>query len=81
MPTIFENLFGYRFFFYSVDRGEPMHVHVAKEHGHAKYWMRPLELAKSRNFRGHQLNEIARLIEEHRDEIEGAWYEHFGRKD
>ena len=27
MPTVFENLQGYRFFFFSLDRGEPMHIH------------------------------------------------------
>jgi len=79
MPTIIENLFGYRFFFFSLDRGEPMHVHVAKGRGYAKYWMQPLELAKSRNFRAHELNEIAKLIEEHRVEIERRWNEHFSR--
>jgi hypothetical protein len=70
MPTVFENLRGYRFFFFSLDRGEPIHIHVAQGRGYAKFWLRPQELAKSRNFRGHELNEIARVIEEHREEIE-----------
>jgi hypothetical protein len=80
MPTVFHNLRGYRFFFFSLDRGEPMHIHVAKDRGYAKYWMRSLQLARSRNFRSHELNEIAKLIEEHRDEITKSWNEHFGRK-
>jgi len=57
-----------------------MHVHVAKNRGHAKFWMKPVELAKSRNFRAHELNEIAKLIEENRTEIERKWHEHFGRE-
>jgi hypothetical protein len=38
MPTILR-LKGFRFFFYSLDRGEPAHVHV--EHGDkvAKFWL------------------------------------------
>ncbi|NJD67940.1 MAG: DUF4160 domain-containing protein [Candidatus Methylomirabilota bacterium] len=80
MPTIFHNLRGYRIFFFSPDRGEPMHVHVAKDRGYAKYWMRPLKLARSRNFRSHELQEIARLIEDNRAEIERRWYAHFGRE-
>ena len=32
--------------------------------------MQPLSLARSRNFRSHELNDVARLIEEHREEIE-----------
>ena len=80
MPTIFHNLQGYRVFFFSLDRGEPMHVHVARDRGYAKYWMRPLELARSRNFRSHELYEITRLIEENRAEIERRWNEHFSRE-
>lgn len=38
-------------------------------------------LARSRNFISHELNEIARLIEEHRGEITRKWNEHFSRKD
>ena len=57
-----------------------MHIHVAKQRGYAKYWLRPLLLARSRNFAGHELNEIARLIEVHRHEIETKWRDHFGRE-
>ena len=67
-------------FFFSLDRGEPMHIHVAKARGYAKYWMQTLELARSRNFRSHELNEIAKLIEQNREEIERRWHEHFGRE-
>jgi hypothetical protein len=57
-----------------------MHIHIARERGHAKYWMQPLELARSRNFRAHELNEIAKLVEENRGEIERSWHEYFGRE-
>ena len=80
MPTVFRNLRGYRFFFFSLDRGEPMHIHVARDRGYAKFWMRPVELARSRSFRSHELNVIAKLIEENREEIERRWNEHFGRE-
>ncbi len=70
MPTVFQNLHGYRFFFYSLDRGEPMHIHVTKDRKYAKYWLQSIELARSRNLRSHELNEIRKLIEEHRPEIE-----------
>ncbi len=80
MPTVFKNLNGYRFFFVSLDRGEPPHIHVVKQRGYAKFWLQPIELQKSRNFRDHELNEISRLIKEHRDEIERHWRSHFGRE-
>jgi hypothetical protein len=78
--TVIANLSGYRLFFFSVDRGEPMHVHVAKGRAYTKVWMQPLALARPRNFRRHELNERARLIEAQREEIERKWREHFGRK-
>jgi hypothetical protein len=80
MPTVFRNLRGYRFFFFSLDRGEPIHIHVAKGRGYAKFWMRPVELARSRNLRSHELNAIVELIEENQEEIERRWNEHFGRE-
>ena len=80
MPMIFHNLRGYRVFFFSLDCGEPMHAHVAEGRGYAKYWMRPPELARSRNVRSHELHEIARLIEENRADIAGRWHAHFGRE-
>ena len=78
MPHIFTKK-GYRFFFFSLDRGEPIHVHVEQQRAYAKFWLSPIELARSRNFRSHQLNEIRKLIEEHRTEIEDKWHEHFNR--
>jgi hypothetical protein len=77
MPTVIHNLKGYRFFFFSIDRGEPIHIHVSKGRGYAKFWLNPVELARSRNFRGHELNEIIVLIEENREQIERSWREHF----
>lgn len=81
MPTVLHSVRGYRFFFFSLDRGEPMHIHVARGRGYAKYWMQPLELARSHNFRGHELNEIAGLIADNREEIERKWHAHFDGKD
>jgi hypothetical protein len=40
MPTVFE-AYGYRFFFYSNENNEPIHIHVSKAGAEAKYWMIP----------------------------------------
>lgn len=37
MPTVLRIL-GFRFFFYSLENGEPPHVHVAHGDKVAKYW-------------------------------------------
>jgi hypothetical protein len=58
MPTVLRNK-GYRIFFFSLDRGEPAHVHVEKGEKYAKFWLAPLRVARSRGFRDHELNEIS----------------------
>ena len=40
MPTILI-VRGWRFFFYSNEGNEPMHVHARKGEAECKYWIRP----------------------------------------
>ena len=72
MPIVLR-IRGYRFWFYQADLDEPPHVHVGKQSREAKYWLEPIALSKVRGFREHELNEIARILVEHRDEILRAW--------
>lgn len=76
-PTVFREA-GYRFFFFS--REEPrMHVHAICGDGEAKFWLQPkLELAKNHRLSPTQLRDVERIIEEHYDELTGAWNAHFG---
>ena len=75
MPTILRVL-GFRFFFYSLESGEPPHVHVAHGSKAAKYWLDPVELANSDGFRAHELNRVRQLVIEHRDAFRRQWDEH-----
>ena len=68
----------YRFFFYAGDRGEPRHVHVEREASRAKFWLEPVRLQESGGFRGAELNRLAALVAEHRDELVRAWDDYFG---
>lgn len=79
MPTALRIL-GYRFFFYSLETGEPPHVHVEQAEKVAKYWLEPVELAGSDGFRAHELNRLRLLVIEHRTTLREAWYGHFGRQ-
>ena len=76
MPTVLI-VKGYRFFFFSLDRGEPIHIHVEKDEDYAKFWLRPVALARSRGFRDHELGEIRRIIEANEDLFAERWHEHF----
>lgn len=78
MPTILV-IQGYRFFFFSLDRVEPIHIHVEKGDYFAKYWLQPIVLARSKGFRNHELTQIRRIIEQYQQEFIESWYEHFSK--
>lgn len=68
----------YRFFFVSLDRGEPPHIHVRREDMVAKLWLEPVALQRAGGFNRVELNTIASLVHEHRETLLGRWYEFFG---
>jgi len=70
------NVGPFRFFFYSNERGEAPHVHVAHERKLAKFWLDPVELAKSGRFAAHELTRIEAIVSAHREEFLEAWHEH-----
>ena len=78
MPTV-KNIPGpYRFFFYSFDCNEPMHVHVQRENKICKFWLAPVSLSKNRRFAPSELNRIRKIMNEYLEEIIEAWHEHCG---
>ena len=54
------------------------HIHVKAESDQAKFWLDPISLAANYGFRAHELNEIERIIQEHKDELLEAWNERPG---
>lgn len=78
MPTVLR-VAGYRFFFFSNERGEPAHVHVEQAERYAKFWLASAALAESRGFRSAELADLRRLVFEHRPLFQERWDEHFGR--
>jgi hypothetical protein len=67
-------------FFYSNEGGEPAHIHVRAQDREAKIWLHDLAVAINLGFAGHELNDIIRHLRLHRDELMGAWNEHFGNR-
>ncbi len=65
MPTV-KRLGPYRFFFVSLDYGEPPHIHVQRENKVAKFWLDPVMLQKAGGFSSRELNKIAKLVQEYR---------------
>ena len=77
MPAVLR-ISGFRFFFYSLEGSEPVHIHV--EHGDkvAKFWLEPVKLAESHGFRAHEINRLRALVIEHRLTFAEAWNARFG---
>ena len=66
----------YRFFFYSFDCNEPVHVHAERERMECKFWLDPLALASNDGFSPRELNRIWAMIQETKARIQKAWNEH-----
>jgi hypothetical protein len=58
MPTALR-IDGYRFFFFSNEGNEPVHIHVESGDGYCKYWINPVSLAYST---GYNSTELTRII-------------------
>lgn len=77
MPEVFR-VEGYVFFFYANEGHEPMHVHVRRAGGFAKFWLIPLSLAYAEGLKVGELTRAQELIAEHECEIRSKWNEVFG---
>ncbi len=79
MPVVFRRD-GFRFFFYSNEGNprEPVHVHVRKGNGMAKFWIAPVALDASDGFDARTLRELTRMIEAEAALIERTWHDYFG---
>lgn len=76
-PTVLQSG-PYRLFFFSSDRGEPVHVHVARETKAAKLWLAPVRVEYNHGFGAAELRRIEALVARHEDDIREAWHEYFG---
>ena len=77
MPEVFRQL-GFVFFFYANEGNEPMHVHVRKAGGFAKYWIEPIELEFSQGMKVNDLKTAGKLIKDHVELIKTKWDEVHG---
>jgi hypothetical protein len=67
----------YRFFFYSADRIEPVHIHVERDANRAKFWLDPVRLARSGGFTASELRDVERLVIANQQLLVGKWNEYF----
>lgn len=74
MPTILK-IGPYRFFFYSREDGEPIHIHVIRERFEAKFWLDPVRLANNEGFAQHELKRLESIVAENKEVFQNAWQE------
>lgn len=79
MPTVLL-VRGWRLFFYSNERNEPMHIHAQKAECQCKFWLRPdlyeIEEAWSHRLTPPLRREVRQIIFEHFDLIVEEWDRH-----
>jgi len=76
MPTVLR-IKGFRFFFFSNDIKEPVHIHVESDDKYAKFWLDPVQLAKSVGYNARELSKIRNLIIENSAIFKRKWDEYF----
>ena len=78
MPTILL-INGFRFFFFSADGKEPIHVHVKKGDGDGKIWILPEpHPAYLIDFTAQEEKQIMDIVTEKKSIIIKKWNEYFG---
>jgi hypothetical protein len=79
MPTVLiEN--GFRFFFYSNEGDEPMHIHIEKGGSEGKVWLSPLLASAYMNgFSPKEERQILDIISNNIIKLQQKWNEYFGK--
>lgn len=78
MPAVLK-IGRFRFFFFSNEGKESVHIHVESDDKYAKFWLEPVQLSKSVGYSAMELNEIRKLVLENVNLFREKWNEHFGR--
>ena len=76
MPIVFREG-PYSFLFYSSDRDEPQHIHVARDNRVAKFWLDPVRIQRSGGLRRSEIRRVQRIIEENHRLLSETWDDYF----
>ena len=77
MPTVLR-VGKHRFFFFSNEGNEPLHIHVETGENYAKFWLEPIVLARSIGYNPKEMRELRELVEKHKAMFIRRWHEYFG---
>ena len=78
MPTVLY-INGFRFYFFSNENNEPMHIHIEKAEGSGKIWLEPFEIEYLYGFTKKQEKQIKEIAQNNLETFKNKWNEHFGK--
>lgn len=79
MPTIFI-VNGFRYFFYSSENDEPIHVHITKGDSNCKVWLEPeISIAYMHGFNSREIRQIMEVIATEIVTLKKKWNEYFSK--
>ena len=79
MPTVLL-INGFRFFFYSNENDEPMHIHVKKGNADGKIWLEPqIEIAFLHEFTNAEQKDIIKIVIDNYEILKTRWNEYFNK--
>jgi hypothetical protein len=58
--------------------GEPPHIHVIKDDKQLKVWLADLRVARNAGFAAHEINDILRVVAQHKQSFVETWNDYFG---
>ena len=77
MPTVF-TVQGFRFFFYSNENNEPMHVHIEKGNATGKIWLEPaIKVVYMYGFSSGEERQIMQIVANKIQIVKQKWNEYF----
>jgi hypothetical protein len=76
VPTVLK-IRGHRFFFFSNEGDEPLHIHIETAGKYAKFWLTPVALAQSVGYNARELTSLRILVEERSSFFKEKWNEYF----
>lgn len=78
MPTVLR-IGNFRFHFYSDERSEPPHIHIATPEGECKFWLEPIRLAGNKGVAPYVIRAIEKLVFENKEFLKEKYHEHLNR--